>query len=63
MLILDWDVHHGDGTQAITYADRDILLISLHRSELSCSAPLFLEIAGCLPETKPSTKCMLLMHV
>lgn len=31
MAIIDWDVHHGDGSQFITKDDENILLISLHR--------------------------------
>ena len=31
ILILDWDVHHGDGTQHIFYDDPSVLYISLHR--------------------------------
>src|SRR5690606_8909053 len=30
--ILDWDVHHGNGTQAIFYRDPDVLYVSLHQS-------------------------------
>lgn len=30
--ILDWDVHHGNGTQAIFYSDPDVLYVSLHQS-------------------------------
>lgn len=30
--ILDWDVHHGNGTQDIFYADRNILYLSAHQS-------------------------------
>jgi acetoin utilization deacetylase AcuC-like enzyme len=29
--ILDWDVHHGNGTQEIHYADPSVLFISLHQ--------------------------------
>ena len=29
--VLDWDVHHGNGTQAIYYARADTLTISLHQ--------------------------------
>lgn len=29
--ILDWDVHHGNGTQAIFYNDNRVLTISLHQ--------------------------------
>ena len=31
--ILDWDVHHGDGTQAIFYKDENPLFISIHRHD------------------------------
>ncbi|MBA3610460.1 MAG: histone deacetylase [Rubrobacter sp.] len=30
--ILDWDVHHGNGTQDIFYEDAEILYLSAHRS-------------------------------
>lgn len=29
--ILDWDVHHGNGTQAIFYEDPSVLFVSLHQ--------------------------------
>ena len=29
--ILDWDVHHGNGTEEVFYEDPDILFISLHQ--------------------------------
>ena len=32
--ILDWDVHHGNGTQDIFYDDGDVLFISLHEYPL-----------------------------
>lgn len=32
--ILDWDVHHGDGTQAIFEADPDLCYASTHQSPL-----------------------------
>lgn len=32
--ILDFDVHHGNGTQEIFYADGSVLFISLHQSPL-----------------------------
>uniref|UniRef100_A0A8C7Z719 histone deacetylase n=1 Tax=Oryzias sinensis TaxID=183150 RepID=A0A8C7Z719_9TELE len=31
ILIVDWDVHHGNGTQEVFYNDRSVLYISLHR--------------------------------
>jgi acetoin utilization deacetylase AcuC-like enzyme len=29
--ILDWDAHHGDGTQAVFYDNPDVLYISIHQ--------------------------------
>ena len=31
VLILDWDVHHGNGTQHMFFDDHKVLYISLHR--------------------------------
>ncbi|KAJ8359155.1 hypothetical protein SKAU_G00156800 [Synaphobranchus kaupii] len=31
ILIVDWDVHHGNGTQDVFYTDPSVLYISLHR--------------------------------
>uniref|UniRef100_A0A1A8BSR9 Histone deacetylase n=2 Tax=Nothobranchius kadleci TaxID=1051664 RepID=A0A1A8BSR9_NOTKA len=31
ILIVDWDVHHGNGTQEVFYGDASVLYISLHR--------------------------------
>ncbi|KAK4024040.1 hypothetical protein OUZ56_009431 [Daphnia magna] len=33
ILIVDWDVHHGNGTQQIFYDDPRILYISIHRHD------------------------------
>ncbi|XP_032939273.1 histone deacetylase 7 isoform X2 [Catharus ustulatus] len=33
ILIVDWDVHHGNGTQQIFYRDPAVLYISLHRHD------------------------------
>ena len=30
--VLDWDVHHGNGTQDIFYTDGDVLYLSVHHS-------------------------------
>ena len=30
--VLDWDVHHGNGTQDIFYRDGEVLYLSVHRS-------------------------------
>jgi acetoin utilization deacetylase AcuC-like enzyme len=34
ILIVDWDVHHGNGTQAAFYGDPDVLFVSLHQEDL-----------------------------
>jgi acetoin utilization deacetylase AcuC-like enzyme len=31
VLVLDWDVHHGNGTQAAFYDSAEVLFVSLHR--------------------------------
>ena len=31
VLIVDWDVHHGNGTQALVEAERDIRFVSMHQ--------------------------------
>ncbi|KIY67734.1 Arginase/deacetylase [Cylindrobasidium torrendii FP15055 ss-10] len=33
ILIVDWDIHHGNGTQTAFYDDPSVLYISLHRYE------------------------------
>jgi len=33
VVILDWDVHHGNGTQDIFYERDDVLVISIHEAE------------------------------
>jgi histone deacetylase 6 len=33
IVILDWDIHHGNGTQKVFYNDPRVLYISLHRYE------------------------------
>jgi acetoin utilization deacetylase AcuC-like enzyme len=34
VLVLDWDVHHGNGTNAIFHAAADVLFVSVHESPL-----------------------------
>jgi len=34
VLILDWDVHHGNGTNEIFHGDPDVLFVSVHESPL-----------------------------
>ena len=31
VLVLDWDVHHGNGTQTIFWDEPDVLYVSLHQ--------------------------------
>ncbi|KAG5681497.1 hypothetical protein PVAND_010924 [Polypedilum vanderplanki] len=33
ILILDWDIHHGNGTQQIFYDDPNVLYLSIHRHD------------------------------
>ena len=33
ILILDWDVHHGNSTQQIFYDDPNVLYVSIHRHD------------------------------
>lgn len=33
VLIFDWDIHHGDGTEHIFYKDSSVLFASIHRYE------------------------------
>ena len=32
--VLDWDVHHGNGTQSIFYADPDVHTLSIHQANM-----------------------------
>lgn len=32
--IIDWDVHHGNGTEEIFYSDASVLFVSLHQDDL-----------------------------
>ena len=34
VLVVDWDVHHGNGTNDIFHADPDVLFVSIHESPL-----------------------------
>ncbi|KAI8972642.1 hypothetical protein BDB01DRAFT_809389 [Pilobolus umbonatus] len=33
IMIIDWDIHHGNGTQKIFYDNPDVLYVSIHRWE------------------------------
>lgn len=34
IMIVDWDIHHGDGTQAAFYSNPQVLTLSIHRKTL-----------------------------
>lgn len=34
LMIIDWDLHHGNGTQKAFYSSREVLYVSLHQSPL-----------------------------
>ena len=34
VMVVDWDVHHGNGTQDIFYDDASVLTCSIHRAAL-----------------------------
>ena len=42
--VLDWDVHHGNGTQDIYYYDPSVLYFSTHQSPLYPGTGMFQEI-------------------
>ena len=31
VMIVDWDIHHGNGTQQVFYDTSDVLFVSIHR--------------------------------
>ena len=44
--IVDWDVHHGNGTQDIFYGDPSVLFVSLHQDDLYPTGSGALEQTG-----------------
>jgi len=46
VMIIDWDVHHGNGTQEIFWNDRRVLLVSLHQFPFYPGTGSFEEIGG-----------------
>ncbi|CAI5448177.1 unnamed protein product [Caenorhabditis angaria] len=40
VLILDWDVHHGNGTQEIFYEDSTVFYMSIHRHDKGSFYPI-----------------------
>lgn len=49
VVIVDWDIHHGNGTQELTYDDPNIFYISLHRYDAN-----FFPHTGCCDEVSES---------
>jgi acetoin utilization deacetylase AcuC-like enzyme len=45
-MIIDWDVHHGNGTQEIFWNDRRVLFVSLHQYPFYPGTGSFEEIGG-----------------
>jgi acetoin utilization deacetylase AcuC-like enzyme len=46
VLIVDWDVHHGNGTQSIFWNDPDVLYVSSHQSPLFPGSGAAREVGG-----------------
>ncbi len=46
VLIVDWDVHHGNGTQAIFWDDPNVLYLSTHQWPLFPGTGRVLEVGG-----------------
>jgi acetoin utilization deacetylase AcuC-like enzyme len=46
VLIIDWDVHHGNGTQAIFWDEPNVLYVSTHESPLFPGTGLASEVGG-----------------
>jgi len=46
VLVVDWDVHHGNGTQQIFWDEPDVLYVSTHQSPLYPGSGLAGEVGG-----------------
>lgn len=46
VLILDWDVHHGNGTQQIFWNESNVLYVSTHQSPLFPGTGASVEVGG-----------------
>jgi acetoin utilization deacetylase AcuC-like enzyme len=46
VLILDWDVHHGNGTQELFYTSPEVLYMSLHQYPFYPGSGLFEEVGA-----------------
>eukprot|EP00759_Apiculatamorpha_spiralis_P044861 PhF_6_TR41688/c0_g1_i2/m.63234 len=53
VVIFDWDVHHGDGTEKIFYNDPSVLCVSLHQYAHGMPQKLFTQPPP--PATAPAT--------
>uniref|UniRef100_A0A8I6WQ53 histone deacetylase n=1 Tax=Hordeum vulgare subsp. vulgare TaxID=112509 RepID=A0A8I6WQ53_HORVV len=47
ILIVDWDVHHGNGTQKMFYSDPRVLFFSVHRFDYGSFYPCEVDAAHC----------------
>ena len=45
-MIIDWDVHHGNGTQEVFWNDKRVLFVSLHQFPFYPGTGAFEEIGG-----------------
>jgi acetoin utilization deacetylase AcuC-like enzyme len=46
VVVVDWDVHHGNGTQEIYYSDPNVLCISVHQDNLYPTDSGFIDDIG-----------------
>ncbi len=46
VMVIDWDVHHGNGTQEIFWDDRRVLFLSLHQFPFYPGTGSFEEVGG-----------------
>ncbi len=46
VLIVDWDVHHGNGTQQVFWDDAEVLFVSTHQSPLFPGSGFVGEVGG-----------------
>ncbi len=46
VVVVDWDVHHGNGTQEIFYSDPNVLCISIHQDNLYPTDSGFIDDIG-----------------
>ena len=53
VLVVDWDVHHGNGTQDIFWDDPDVLYVSTHQWPLFPGTGAARRSAGRMPSGSP----------